>query len=109
MTLNERNPIFTEEAQELPEKPIERRPGGEQGVLQYRPPTGQESRHVTPFGTCQCGCGKPLDSPGRGTPRKYATPACRTRAYRRRRDRYVGNPPALPPEGSSRVQGELAK
>lgn len=35
---------------------------------------------------CQCGCGRHLNSLGRGTPRKYATAACRTRDYRRRRD-----------------------
>ncbi len=45
----------------------------------------QNSHRVTPLGKqCECGCGRLLDSAGRGTPRKYALPECRQRAYRRR-------------------------
>jgi hypothetical protein len=76
MISDERNPFFTEKAQQTPEH----------GVHQESPSTGLKRRHVTPLKKrCECGCGARLDSPGRGTPRKYATGACRTRAYRRRR------------------------
>jgi len=78
MASNEKNPIFAEEAQQTPEY----------GVPQESPSTGLKRRHVTPLKKrCECGCGAWLDSPGRGTPRKFATGACRTRAWRHRRDR----------------------
>lgn len=32
---------------------------------------------------CECGCGAPLPYAGRGRPPKFASAACRTRAYRR--------------------------
>lgn len=71
--------------------------------------TGQEGRHVTPLARCICGCRKPLDSPGRGTPRKYATPACRTRAYRRRRDPCTASRPVHPSAKSALAQDGLPR
>lgn len=32
---------------------------------------------------CACGCGAPLPYAGRGRPPKFASPACRTRTYRK--------------------------
>ncbi len=36
---------------------------------------------------CLCGCEETLDSEGRGSARKYATDACRQKAYRRRQEK----------------------
>jgi hypothetical protein len=33
---------------------------------------------------CACGCARPLPYAGRGRPPKFASPACRTRTYRRK-------------------------
>jgi len=35
--------------------------------------------------TCACGCGQTLTYAGRGRPPRFASPACKTRTYRRNR------------------------
>ena len=99
--MNETTPTFPAEPQKASHKSPGEKRAGEHGFPQDR-------ASVTPFGLCQCGCGKPLSSAGRGTLRKWATHACRTRAWRRRREARVGIPPDLTSEGSSGTQGELA-
>lgn len=60
---------------------------------------------VTLFGTmnelCACGCGRPLLSRGTGSPTRFASDACKQRAYRRRQLRLPEyNPPAWKTEVS---------
>ena len=94
--MNETTPTFPAE----PEKGSHKSSGEKQvvghGFSQDRP-------FVTPFGLCQCGCGKPLRSAGRGTARKWASRACKTRVWRRNRHR------ALTCEGRNQTQGRLAR
>ncbi len=91
MISTENTPVSPEQAHVAAEGCENGKPVVTHGISHDGSSTGQESRHVTPLGVCQCGCGKWLDSSGRGTPRKYATPACRTREYRRRRDPCTGS------------------
>ncbi len=106
MTSNARNLMSPEETQEGLEGVVDEKPG-EYRVAQDVPSSGQERRHETPLRPCQCGCGRPLDSRGRGTPRRYATPACRTRAWRRRREPCAGAPAPTPASGTGKDQGRV--
>ncbi len=80
--------LFLErESHKAPEGSQRERLVNRYGNARVCPAKSQQSGHETPYGQCQCGCGKWLDSPGRGTPRKYNNRACRTRAWRRRKAR----------------------
>ncbi len=107
MSSTERNPI-SEYTQEPSESVLDHKTAGEHSLVGEGRAARQESRHVTPLMRCQCGCGRLLDSLGRGTPRKYATPACRTRAWRRRREPCAGAPSTTPASGTGQDKGRLA-
>ncbi len=108
MSSIERSTNSPEQPEETQEGVVDANAGRECTIAQDRPSTAQESRHVTPLLPCQCGCGRPLDSPGRGEARKYATPACRTRAWRRRRDPCAGAPSTTPALHGGQDEGRLA-
>jgi hypothetical protein len=49
---------------------------------------------------CKCGCGAPLE--GRRREARYASPACRTRDWKRRRDSGRGDAPETSRNGKAR-------